>query len=439
MNAAVIGSGYVGLVSGALLADFGNNVICVDIDEKKIENLKKGILPIYEPGLDDIIKTNCDYHRLAFTTDLKYAVENSEIIFIAVGTPSEDDGSADIQYVLSAARSIAENMNGYKIIVDKSTVPIGTGKLVRQTIQTVLDARGVDFKFDIVSNPEFLREGTAVYDFTHPDRVVLGTESEHALSRMKKLYDILYKLETPFIETTLETAEMIKYASNAFLATKITFINEIANLCEAVGANVQQVAIAMGKDGRISPKFLHAGPGYGGSCFPKDTRALAYMGREHGVEMRLVEAAIEVNERQKIHMVNKVTDKMGDLHGKTIAVWGLTFKANTDDMRESPSLVILPELVKRGAYLRVFDPQGKKEASWRLADIAESMYYAKDEYDALCGSDALMILTDWSSFKSCDFERAAKLMHSRYFFDFRNLYKRKEVEECGFTYSGVGV
>lgn len=436
---AVVGSGYVGLVSGAALADFGNSVICVDIDQKKIDMLRRGEVFIYEPGLDEMIKTNVSAGRLSFTTDIKAAVEESEVIFIAVGTPSEADGSADLQYVLSAADSIANAMNGYKIIVDKSTVPVGTSRLVRKTVQKVLDERGVDYTFDVVSNPEFLREGTAIYDFTHPDRVIIGTDSEHALDRMKLLYDVLYKLETPFVLTNPETAEMIKYASNAFLATKISFINEIANLCDAVGANVQTVATAMGKDGRISPKFLHAGPGYGGSCFPKDTRALMFMGNQHGVKMRVVESVIEANENQKLRMVEKIKSVMGGLTGKTIAIWGLTFKANTDDMRESPSLVILPELVKSGARLLAFDPQGKKEASWRLKDIERSIIYTDNEYDALKGADALVIITDWSCFKAIDYDRAKQLMAGRYFFDLRNIYRRAEVEKNGFIYTGVGV
>ena len=439
IRTTIIGSGYVGLVSGALLSDFGNKVICADIDEKKIAMLNAGELPIYEPGLIDMVNTNAGFGRLSFTTDMKYAVEQSEIIFIAVGTPSEDDGSADLSYVLSAAKTIAKHMNGYKIIVDKSTVPVGTSKLVEKTVKEILDERGVDYTFDVVSNPEFLREGSAVYDCTHPDRVIIGARSERATERMKELYDVLYKLETPFITTTPETAEMIKYASNAFLATKISFINEIANLCDAVGANVQQVAIAMGRDGRISPKFLHAGPGYGGSCFPKDTKALAHIGRDVGVKMRVVESTIEANEAQKMRMVEKISGTMGDFSGKTIAVWGLTFKANTDDMRESPALVILPELVKKGAKLRAFDPQGFKESRWRLKSIENDLYYAADEYDALCGADAVVILTDWSSFKSFDFDRAKELMTGRFFFDLRNIYKRNEVEKNGFVYVGVGV
>lgn len=439
IKTTVIGTGYVGLVSGTLLANFGNKVICADIDENKIASLKKGELPIYEPGLSDIIHENVSHGRLSFTTDIQSAVEQSEIIFIAVGTPAGDDGSADLSYVLSAARSIARYINGRKIIVDKSTVPVGTSRLVEKTMREILDERGADWEFDVVSNPEFLREGTAVHDFTHPDRVVLGTRSEFAMSRMKELYDVLYKLETPFIETDPETAEMIKYASNAFLATKISFINEIANLCDAVGANVQQVAIAMGRDGRISPKFLHAGPGYGGSCFPKDTKALAQIGKENGVRMRVIESTIEANEMQKKHMVEKISAALGSLDGKTIAVWGLTFKANTDDMRESPALVILPGLAALGAKLRAFDPQGCKEAAWRLESVKDSIYYASDEYDALSGADALVILNDWSCFRSCDFDRAGKLMRGRHFFDLRNMYRRREVEKHGFIYTGVGV
>ncbi|HCJ93920.1 MAG TPA: UDP-glucose 6-dehydrogenase, partial [Sphaerochaeta sp.] len=335
-NIAVIGTGYVGLVSGALLSDFGHSVICVDIDEAKIERLHQGEIPIFEPGLEPVVKNNVFYKRLSFTTDLKLAIDNSEVIFIAVGTPPADDGSADLQYVLAAARGIAEYMNSYKVVVDKSTVPVGTGQKVKAAIQEVLDARGVKTPFDVVSNPEFLREGSAVQDFTHPDRVVIGAESEQARETMKDVYRVLFLNETPFVETDIETAEMIKYAANAFLAMKITFINELANVCEKVGANVQKVAKAMGQDGRISPKFLHAGPGYGGSCFPKDTKALAEIARASGEPMNLMDATVSANEKQKLKMVEKIAKGLGDkLNGATIAILGVTFKPNTDDMREA--------------------------------------------------------------------------------------------------------
>lgn len=439
-NIAVIGTGYVGLVSGALLSDFGHSVICVDIDEKKIERLVAGEIPIYEPGLESVVKNNIFYKRLGFTTDLKYAVDNSEVIFIAVGTPPADDGSADLQYVLSAARGIAEHMNDYKVIVDKSTVPVGTGQKVKSAIKEVLDRRGLALDYDVVSNPEFLREGSAVQDFTHPDRVVIGAESERALEVMKEVYRVLFINETPFVETDIETAEMIKYASNAFLAMKITFINELANVCEEVGANIQKVAKAMGQDGRISPKFLHAGPGYGGSCFPKDTKALAEIARSCGQPMSLMDATVMANEKQKLKMVEKIEAGLGkSLKGATIAVLGVTFKPNTDDMREAPSLVILPELVKRGATLRVCDPQGGKEGPWRFSGIAESMTWCVDPYEAVKGSDATVILTEWNHFRTLDFSRYEELGAKKVLFDLRNIYRKELVEEQGVVYHGVGV
>ena len=436
---AVIGTGYVGLVSGALLSDFGHNVTCVDVDEKKISSLRNGIIPIYEPGLKPIVENNLYYKRLSISTDVGQAIKDHDIIFIAVGTPQKEDGSADLQYVLSVAKTIAENMNGYKVIVDKSTVPIGTGNLVRSTIQAILDERGVDYEFDVVSNPEFLREGSAVYDFQHPDRVVLGTESEQALNAMKEVYRVLYINETPFVETNIETAEMIKYACNAYLAMKITFINEVANLCEIVGANVQHVAKAMGKDGRISPKFLHAGPGYGGSCFPKDTRAFAKIGKEQGAPITLIETTVEANEKQKLRMVDKIIKAIGDLQGKTIAVLGITFKPNTDDMRDAPSLVILPKLAEAGAKHRVFDPEGRKEGEWRLAGIADKLTFCENEYDAIKDSDAIVLLTEWNVFRNLDFDKICALSQGRYFFDLRNIYNREEVESKDFKYYGVGV
>ncbi len=325
---AVVGTGYVGLVSGSCLSDFGLNVICVDKDEEKIKSLKRGVIPIFEPGLQPIVERNVYYKRLEFTTDLRQAVESCDVIFIAVGTPPADDGSADLTYVEQVARDIARYMNGYTVIVNKSTVPIGTGKKVKEWINEEMAKRGASFEFDVVSNPEFLREGSAVHDFTHPDRVVIGTDSNRALEVMKQVYRVLYLNEAPFVETNIETAEMIKYASNAFLAMKVTFINEVANLCEHVGANVQDVARAMGMDGRIGPKFLHPGPGYGGSCFPKDTRAFAEMARKFGVSLSLVEQTVEANERQKLLAAQKIERVLGDLSGKQLAVLGLAFKPN---------------------------------------------------------------------------------------------------------------
>ena len=394
MNITVIGTGYVGLVSGTCLSGFGFKVTCVDIDEKKIESLNMGIIPIYEPGLDDLVDKNTKEERLFFTTDVKTAVSSADVIFIAVGTPPQDDGSADMQYVLNAAASIAEYMNSYTVIVNKSTVPVGTARQVTQVIKDALELRGAEIPFDVVSNPEFLREGSAVQDFTHPDRIIIGTFSSRAREIMRRVYRVLYLNNTPFLETAPETAEMIKYASNAFLALKITYINEIANLCESVGANVKDVARAMGMDGRISPKFLHSGPGYGGSCFPKDTRAIARIARDYGSVITTIEAAISANEEQKLRMSKKIVNLMGSLEGKTIAVLGITFKPRTDDMREAPSLVILPELVKHGAQLNIYDPEGEKEGSWRLADIKQSITFCSDEEKAYTGADGVIILTE---------------------------------------------
>jgi UDPglucose 6-dehydrogenase len=435
---AVIGTGYVGLVSGACLADFGNHVTCVDVDGGKIERLKQGHVPIFEPSLEDVVARTAAAGRLSFTTDLSVAVQASEVIFIAVGTPPAEDGSADLRHVEEAARAIAQAMNGYKVVVDKSTVPVGTGRKVSAWISEELAGRAVSYAFDVVSNPEFLREGSAVQDFTHPDRVVIGANRAQAREVIKEVYRALYINETPFIETGLETAEMIKYASNAFLAVKITFINEIANLCEKVGANVQEVARAMGKDGRIGPKFLHPGPGYGGSCFPKDTCALARTGRDCGEPLSIIEATISANEKQKERMVRKIEEGMGGVSGKTIAVLGLSFKPNTDDMRDAPSVAICTGLVEQGAFLRIWDPVAMKEASWRLEAIRERTCFAKDEYDAVAGSDALVIITEWNEVRNLDLNRVKALMKSHFFFDLRNIYKRKDIETKGLQYVGVG-
>jgi UDPglucose 6-dehydrogenase len=434
----VIGTGYVGLVSGACLADFGNTVICVDVDQRKIDMLNAGQIPIYEPGLDDVVSRNVKASRLSFTMDTASAVKASEVVFIAVGTPPADDGSADLTYVLEAAESIAEAMSSYLVIVDKSTVPVGTARLVRERIAGTLARSGKAIPFDVVSNPEFLREGSAVQDFMHPDRVVIGTDSERALNLMKDVYRALHLNETPFIETNPETAEMIKYATNAFLAVKITFINEIANLCEKVGANVQDVARAMGKDGRISPKFLHPGPGYGGSCFPKDTRALAEIGRKYASPMSVVEATIAANERQKEKMVEKIESAVSSLEDATVAILGLAFKPNTDDMREAPSLRIIEGLVKKGAVCRLFDPAAMQEAQWRLKEYRESLVFCNDEYEAMAGSDALVIVTEWNQFRDLDLERVKSLLKRPIFIDLRNIYRRKTIESAGMSYYSVG-
>ncbi|MDR1507285.1 MAG: UDP-glucose/GDP-mannose dehydrogenase family protein [Treponema sp.] len=449
---AVIGTGYVGLVSGTCLADFGNRVTCVDSDAGKIESLRNGIIPIYESGLEDLVRANVRAGRLFFTTDTARTVRQSDAVFIAVGTPPRDDGGADLQYVESAARDIGRAMENYTVIVDKSTVPIGTARRVRRWVEEELSIRRAGVPFDVVSNPEFLREGTAVYDFTHPDRVVIGSESEKARELMKEVYRSLYLNETPYIETNLESAEMIKYASNAFLAVKIGYINEIANLCEKVGADVQDVAKAMGRDGRIGAKFLHPGPGYGGSCFPKDTRAIAAAGRENHSPLSIIEAAIAANEKQKTAMVEKIETGLGgpgSLNGKTIAILGLSFKQNTDDMRESPAIDICRNLVKKGARLRLSDPAAFAEAKWRLADIEQNCFYAENEYLAAEGAHALAILTPWNQYRGLDLGRIKSLFSNPKtgpdaktarpcFFDFRNIYKREDVEAAGLAYWGVG-
>ena len=436
---AVIGTGYVGLVSGACLADFGNFVTCCDIDAQKIEKLQQGRIPIYEPGLDDVVERNSKAGRLFFTANINDAIDNVEVVFIAVGTPPFEDGSADLSYVMQAADQIAASMNDYKVIVNKSTVPIGTGKLVKERIAAGLMSRGrADIEFDIVSNPEFLREGSAVQDFMRPDRVVIGSDSARARQVMKDVYRALYLNETPFIETSVETAEMIKYASNAFLAIKITYINEIANLCEAVGANVLDVAKAMGKDGRIGPKFLHPGPGYGGSCFPKDTRAMADIGRKSGAALSLVEAAIEANERQKLKMVDKIEHALGELKGATIAILGLSFKPNTDDMREAPVLTIIEGLIRKGAVCKVYDPAAMQEANWRLKHFGQVVIFCEDEYAALKNADALVIVTEWNQFRNLNLEKVKNELRRPVFIDLRNIYRRADVEQKGFHYVGVG-
>lgn len=435
---AVIGTGYVGLVSGACLADFGNTVVCVDTDAAKIARLERGEIPIFEPGLDDVVARNVRSKRLGFSTDAVSAIGACEVVFIAVGTPPAEDGSADLTYVEAVARTVGRSMTGYRVVVDKSTVPIGTACKVAAWIGEELALRSESYGFDVVSNPEFLREGSAVYDFMHPDRVVIGVESDKARAVMKDVYRSLFLNETPFVETNLESAEMIKYASNAFLAVKITFINEIANLCEKVGADVKAVAHAMGKDGRIGSKFLHAGPGYGGSCFPKDTKALADIARKAGSSLRVVDATIEANDAQKARMVEKIADACGPLEGKVFAILGLAFKPNTDDMREAPAQAIIEGLVARGAAIKAYDPEAMKEASWRLAAIDDRITYCASEYDAMKESDALVLVTEWNQFRNLDLLRVKQLLKSPVFFDLRNIYERKALESLGFLYRAVG-
>lgn len=428
----VIGTGYVGLVTGTCLADFGLDVTCIDIDEQKIDKLKKGIIPIYEPGLDLLVKKNADQGRLKFDTDTKSGIQNSEVIFIAVGTPPQEDGSADLQHVEGVAGDISKYMNGYKVIVNKSTVPVGTGRRVMRII-----GANTSHPFDVVSNPEFLREGAAVKDFMHPDRVVIGSESEKATQIIKDVYRVLYLNEVPFVVTNIETAELIKYASNAFLAMKISFINEMANLCEQVGANVTQLAIGMGKDGRIGSKFLHPGPGYGGSCFPKDTLALTKIGQQYGSPVTLVETTVQVNDNQKHRMVEKITNTIGDVSGKTVAVLGLAFKPETDDMRDAPSITIISELDVMGARIKAYDPKAMTEAHWRLEHVG-NIEFCENEYDTVSGADVLVIITEWNQFRNLDLERIRGLMKGNWFFDLRNIYEPDKMRELGFNYSSVG-
>jgi UDPglucose 6-dehydrogenase len=414
----VIGTGYVGLVTGVGLSDFGNTVICVDIDESKIKMLKNGQIPIYEPGLKELMDKNVRERRLSFTTDIDKAIRENEVIFIGVGTPPKENGEADLSYVESVIDSISKNLNEYKVIVTKSTVPVETNKWIKKTLKE----KSKSEKFDVISNPEFLREGKAVYDVFHPDRVVIGYESEKAKEIMQDIYRALYLLETPFLFCNYETAELIKYASNAFLATKITFINQIANLCEECGADVNKVAKGMGMDGRISPKFLHPGPGYGGSCFPKDTKALVEIGVKLGVDMSLVKEVIKSNENQKKRVVEKLRKLMdNEIENKNIGILGLAFKAETDDMRESSSIVIINELLKKGVKIKAHDPQAMKTAKGIFGNKIE---YCKNEYEVMKNADALIILTEWNQYRSLDLEIAKKLMKGNVILDTRNILKK---------------
>lgn len=431
MHVAVIGSGYVGLVTGTCFAEFGVDVTCVDVDQDKIASLSEGVIPIYEPGLEQLVAKNVQAGRLQFTTDMKSAVEQALVIFLAVGTPPKEDGSADLTFIEAAARSIAEYMDDYKVIVTKSTVPVGTGERLRALIREHQKGRS---NFGIVSNPEFLREGAAIDDFMRPDRVVIGSRDEEAIAIMKDLYRPLYLIETPFVITSIEAAELTKYAANAFLATKISFINEIANLCDLIGCDVHDVARAMGMDGRIGRKFLHPGPGFGGSCFPKDTRALVSVARDFGAQSLIVDAVIEVNERQRAVMIPKIVKLAGDLKGKIVAVLGLSFKPETDDMREAPSVDIIRGLVEQGAIVRAYDPVAINEARKILPNIS----YAEDEYDAVQGADVLVFMTEWNQFRALDMERIRSAMRAPKIADLRNIYQPEAMRELGFDYAGVG-
>ena len=433
MNVTMLGSGYVGLVSGACFAEFGVNVTCVDVDVEKINRLQAGKIPIYEPGLDDLVKKNVEQGRLQFSNAYDDIIGNSDLIFIAVGTPSRHgDGHADLSYVFQAAKDIAPYLKGYTVIVDKSTVPVGTARNVKR----ILTKENPDADFDLASNPEFLREGAAISDFMRPDRVVIGVESERAEKLLRDLYRPLNLIESPVLVTGMETAELIKYASNAFLATKISFINEMAALCEAVGADVHDVSKGMGLDGRIGRKFLHPGPGYGGSCFPKDTKALARIAQEHGAASRIVESVIEVNEAQKARMINKIRKALGgDESNKTVAVLGLTFKPETDDMREAPSLSILPKLIENGMNVRAHDPQGMKEAKSLLP---ETVQYFDNVNEAFNGVDAIILLTEWNVYRGMNMKDVLASMSGNILIDLRNVYEVDEMKAIGFDYYCVG-
>ena len=436
MNIAIVGTGYVGLVSGACFAEMGINVTCVDIDQNKINKLLSGIMPIYEPGLDEVVERNVKAGRLKFTTDLTTCIDNVEVIFSAVGTPPDEDGSADLRYVLDVARTVGRYINRHIIFVTKSTVPVGTAKKVKAAIQEELDKRGLDIPFDVASNPEFLKEGAAIKDFMAPDRVVVGVESEFARKKMERLYKPFTLNGYPIIIMDVPSAEMTKYAANAMLATRISFMNDIANLCEIVGANVDNVRKGMGADIRIGSKFLYAGCGYGGSCFPKDVKALAHTGLENGYRMGVIEAVEAVNERQKEIVFDKLKKALGgDLKGKTVALWGLAFKPETDDMREAPALVVIDRLLQEGAKVKVYDPVSMEETHRRIGDVVE---YCKDMYDAVIDADALALMTEWKQFRMPSWSIIRKAMKDNVVVDGRNIFDREELNENGFRMSRIG-
>ena len=436
MKIVVVGTGYVGLVTGACLAEVGIDVTCVDIDVKKIENLNKGIIPIWEPGLEPMVKRNFEAGRLKFSTKLSEVLEGAEVVFGAVGTPPDEDGSADLKYVLQVARDVGRNMNSHLVMVTKSTVPVGTAEKVRNALQDELNERGSELKFDIASNPEFLKEGDAVSDFLKPDRIVVGVESERAEEIMARLYKPFTLNGHPVIFMDVPSAEMTKYAANSMLATKISFMNDIANLCEIMGADVNQVRAGIGSDTRIGHKFIYPGIGYGGSCFPKDVKALIKTADDHDYSMKILKAVEEVNESQKSRLFYKAMNYFGsDLKGKTIALWGLSFKPKTDDMREAPALILIDKLIEQGAKVKAYDPVAMEESKRRIGDKIE---YSEDKYGALVDADALMLVTEWPEFRISDFEVMGKLLKNKVIFDGRNLFDRDDVEKNGFDYFNIG-
>ncbi|MFZ4724282.1 MAG: UDP-glucose dehydrogenase family protein [Paludibacter sp.] len=436
MNISIVGTGYVGLVSGACLAETGAVVNCIDVNQSKIDSLNDGIMPIYEPGLEDIVKRNVQKERLFFKTKLSEVVNDSDAIFIAVGTPPDEDGSADLKYVVGVAREIGMHLDNYTVVVTKSTVPVGTAKKVKAAIQEELDKRGVKVEFDVASNPEFLKEGNAIDDFLKPDRIVIGVESETAEKVLKRLYKPFVLNGHPIIVMDITSSEMTKYAANSMLATKISFINDIANLCEIVGADINLVRKGIGSDSRIGHKFLYPGVGYGGSCFPKDVQALVKTANTYGYQLKVLQAVEEVNNYQKTVLYNKIYKHFnGDLQGKTIAIWGLSFKPETDDMREAPSLVVIKSLLEKGAIVSVYDPIAMDEAKHTLGDTVK---YCKDMNEALIGADALAVVTEWSEFRLPNFKVMERLMNSKVLFDGRNIFDLEQIEEFGFTYYSVG-
>ena len=431
MHIAVIGTGYVGLVTGTCFSEFGNEVICVDNDKSKINKLKDGVIQIYKPGLDVLVAKNVRENRLSFTSDIKEAIEKSLIIFIAVGTPPKPDGSANLSYIEAVSKDIAKYKNGYKVVVNKSTAPVGTGKWIRKVIE---DNQAEKMNFAVASNPEFLREGSAIDDFMRPDRVVIGAEQEEAMAIMKDLYSPLYLIETPIVLTNIETAELVKYAANAFLATKISYINEMSNLCDLLGADIHDVARGMGLDNRIGRKFLHAGPGYGGSCFPKDTSAIYHLAKKRGFDLKIIGSTIDVNKKQREIMFEKIKSGLGDLKGKTIAFLGLSFKPNTDDMRDAPSIDIIQNLIKEGANIRAFDPVAVENAKKIMPDVK----YCKETYETVKDCDALVFMTEWNQFRSLNMEKIKSLLKQPIIFDLRNIYEPSKMKQSGFVYSSVG-